>query len=162
MVGFNGTWPPSSLCHVIGCNLMMTSSNGNIFRVTGLFAWNSPVTDEFPSQRPVTPSFDVLFDLGPKKRLSKQWRGWWFETPSSPLWLYRNAYKIGEYFFAVTDRQFIIICWNCRQHYIVIKQLLANSRSVFLGHIFQISCSYRQVGFHYIIIQNPAKINIFL
>ena len=26
-------------------------------------AWNSPVTDEFPAQRPVTQSFDVFFDL---------------------------------------------------------------------------------------------------
>ena len=34
---------------------MMTSSNGNIFRVTVTFcAGNSPVTDEFPAQRPVT------------------------------------------------------------------------------------------------------------
>ena len=30
---------------------MMTSSNGSIFRVTGLCAGNSPVTGEFPSQR---------------------------------------------------------------------------------------------------------------
>ena len=28
-----------------------------------LCAGNSPVTDEFPSQRPVTRSFDVFFDL---------------------------------------------------------------------------------------------------
>ena len=34
------------------------------FRVTGvLCVGNSPVTDEFPSQRPVTQSFDVFFDL---------------------------------------------------------------------------------------------------
>ena len=26
-------------------------------------AWNSPVTGEFPTQRPVTRSFDVFFDL---------------------------------------------------------------------------------------------------
>ena len=39
---------------------MMTSSNENIFRVTGLCAGNSPVTGEFPSQRPVTRSFDVF------------------------------------------------------------------------------------------------------
>ena len=26
-------------------------------------AWNSPVTGEFPAQRPVTRSFDVFFDL---------------------------------------------------------------------------------------------------
>ena len=42
---------------------------------------NSPVTGEFPTQRPVTRSFDVFFDLRLNKRLSKHWRGWWFETP---------------------------------------------------------------------------------
>ena len=41
----------------------MTSSNGNIFRVTGFCAGNSPVTGEFPSQRQVTWSFEVFFDL---------------------------------------------------------------------------------------------------
>ena len=40
-------------------------------------AGNSPV-----AQRPVKPSFDILFDLHPNKRLSKQSWGWWFETPS--------------------------------------------------------------------------------
>ena len=35
-------------------------------------AGNSPVTGEFPAQRPVTLSFDVFFDLRPNKRLSKQ------------------------------------------------------------------------------------------
>ena len=38
-------------------------------------AGNSPVTCEFPAQRPVARSFDVLFDLRPNKRLSKQSRG---------------------------------------------------------------------------------------
>ena len=46
-----------------------------------LCAGNSPVTGKFPSQRPVTWSFDVFFDLGLNKRLSKQSWGWWFETP---------------------------------------------------------------------------------
>ena len=54
-------------------------------------AGNSPVPGEFPSQRPVTQSFDVFFDLRPNKRLSKQWGGWWFETPSSPLWRHCNS-----------------------------------------------------------------------
>ena len=49
-------------------------------------AGNSPVPGEFPAQRPVTRSFDVFFDLSLKKRLSKQWWGWWFETPSCSLW----------------------------------------------------------------------------
>ena len=35
----------------------------------------SPVTGELPSQRPVTRSFDVLFDLCLNKRLSKRQAG---------------------------------------------------------------------------------------
>ena len=56
-----------------------------------LCAGNSPVTDDFPSQRPVTRSFDVLYDLRLNKRLSKQLWGWWFETPSRPLWRHCNV-----------------------------------------------------------------------
>ena len=33
---------------------------------------NSPVPGEFPSQRPLTRSFDVIFDLRLNKRLSNQ------------------------------------------------------------------------------------------
>ena len=36
-------------------------------------------------------SFDVLFDLRLNQLLSKQWRRWWFETPSSPLWRHSNV-----------------------------------------------------------------------
>ena len=61
---------------------MMTSSNGNIFRVTGYLGGEFTGPGEFPTQRPVTRSFDVFFDLRLKKRLSKQWWGWWFETQS--------------------------------------------------------------------------------
>ena len=50
-----------------------------------LCAGNSPVTGEFPSQRPVTRSFDVFFDQRRNKRLSKQSWGWWFETQSRSL-----------------------------------------------------------------------------
>ena len=55
-------------------------------------AGNSPVPGEFPAQRPVTRSFDVFFDLHPNKRLSKQSRGWWFETPSCSSWRHRNVH----------------------------------------------------------------------
>ena len=41
-------------------------------------ARNSPVPGEFPTQRPVTRSFDDYFNLRPNKRLSKQSRGWWY------------------------------------------------------------------------------------
>ena len=56
-----------------------------------LCAGNSPVTGEFPTQRPVTRSFDVFFDLRVNKRLSKQSWGWWFKTPVSSLWRHCNA-----------------------------------------------------------------------
>ena len=65
---------------------MMTSSNGNIFGVTG------PLCGEFTPQRSVTRSFDVFFDLHRNKRLSKQPWGWWFETPSWSLWRHCNKY----------------------------------------------------------------------
>ena len=64
---------------------MMTSSNGNIFRVTGSLCGEFTGPGEFPTQRPVTRSFDVFFDLRLNKRLSKQPWGWWFETPSWSL-----------------------------------------------------------------------------
>ena len=56
-----------------------------------LCAGNSSVTGEFPSQRPVTRSFDVFFDLRLNKRLSKQPRGWWFETLSCQLWRHSSV-----------------------------------------------------------------------
>ena len=68
------------------CNNMMTSSNGNIFRVTGHLCGEFTGPGEFLTQRPVTRSFDVFFDLRLNKRLSKQTWGWWFETSSWSLW----------------------------------------------------------------------------
>ena len=50
-----------------------------------------PVTGEFPSQRPVARSFGVFFDLCLNKRLNKQSRRRWFETPSRSLWRHWNA-----------------------------------------------------------------------
>ena len=66
--------------------VMMTSSNGNIFRVTGHFCGEFTGPGEFLAQKPVTRSFAVFSDLSLNKRLSKQSRGWWFETQSRPLW----------------------------------------------------------------------------
>ena len=74
---------------------IMTSSNGNFFRVTGHLCGEFTGPGEFPAQRPVTRSFDVFFDLRLNKRLSKQSRGWWFETLSRPLW--RHCNETSEY-----------------------------------------------------------------
>ena len=54
-------------------------------------AGNWPVLVDFPAQRPVTRTFDVFFNLGPNKLLSKQSRGWWFEMSSCPLWRQCNV-----------------------------------------------------------------------
>ena len=54
-------------------------------------AGNSPLTGEFPSQKPVTWSFDVFFDLHQNKRLSKPWRRRWLETSSCSWRCHCNA-----------------------------------------------------------------------
>ena len=75
---------------------MITSSNGNILRVTvlscGEFTGLQWIPIQFPSKRPVTRCFDVFFDLLLNKRLSKQSRGWWFDTLSRSLWHHCNVY----------------------------------------------------------------------
>ena len=71
---------------------MMTSSNGNIFRVTGPLCGEFTGPGEFPTQRPVTRSCDVFFDLRLNKRLSTQPWCWWFKTLSRPLWRHHNGY----------------------------------------------------------------------
>ena len=63
---------------------MMTSSNGNIFPVTG------QLCEEFTGPR-VTRYFGVFFHLRLNKRLCKQPWSLWFETPSPPLWRHHNV-----------------------------------------------------------------------
>ena len=87
-----------------------------IFRVTGhLWGGNSPVIGEFPSQMPVTRSFDVFFDLRPKKRLIKQSQLRWLETLSRQLWHQGNEYIKYEPAFLSMNRA---ICprWHMSMH----------------------------------------------
>ena len=83
----------------------------------GLCAGNSPVTGEFPSQRPVTRSFDVFFDLCLNKRLSKQLRRRWFEMPSCSLWRHCNVGVVAQLIqihirFVFHTKMFLIILWR--------------------------------------------------
>ena len=88
-----------------------------------LCAGNSPVTGEFPSQRPVTHSFDVFFDLRLNKRSSKQSRGSWFETSSHSLWRHCNdcaGLAQMTKLFSCMELNFTIRCqYHIREHYIM-------------------------------------------
>ena len=68
-----------------------------------LCAGNSPVTGEFPAQRPVTRSFGDFFDLRLNKRLSKHSWGGWFGTPSPSLWRHCNVVYITHARHAAPD-----------------------------------------------------------
>ena len=68
--------PPYKDSGFMKCLFNMTTFSA----LLAICAGNSPVTGEFPAQRPATRSVDVYFDLRRNKRLSKQSQGWWFET----------------------------------------------------------------------------------
>ena len=69
---------------------MMTSSNGNIFRVTGHLCGEFTGPRWIPHTKASDAELWCFFDLRLNKRLSKQSWGWWFETLSCPLWRHRN------------------------------------------------------------------------
>ena len=91
---------------------MMTSSNGNIFRVPGHLCGEFTGPSEFPTQRPVTRSFGVFFDLRLNKRLNKQPWGWWFETQSRPLWRQCNVQITCDTHFRTAD----VCCYNVSEN----------------------------------------------
>ena len=71
---------------------MMTSSHGNIFRVTGHLCGEFNGPGEFPTNKGQwRGALMFFFDLRLNKRLSKQPWGWWYEALSRPLWRHRNA-----------------------------------------------------------------------
>ena len=92
----------------------------------------------FPSQRPVTFSFDVFFDLRLHTRLSKQQRRLWFETPSPSLWRHCDdvGYLIracGEWIMAIDSLRgfegqgtsiFTDVCHEDADHALIMKMCL--------------------------------------
>ena len=72
-------------------HVMMTSSNGNIFSVTGHLCGEFTGHQWILHTMASDAEHGVFFDLRLNKRLSKQWWGWWFETPSHPLWRHYNV-----------------------------------------------------------------------
>ena len=81
------TWRPEQNGHRLHDDVLKL----NISVLLALCERNPPVTGRVPSQRLVTQSFDCFFDLCLNKRLSKQLRRKWFETPSGSLWRHCNV-----------------------------------------------------------------------
>ena len=69
----------------LGCSAhsMMTSSDGNIFRVTGHLCGEFNGYRWIPSKKACDAEFWCF--------LWQQWWCWWFETPSCPLWRHCNG-----------------------------------------------------------------------
>ena len=65
--------------------LLCTSYNNMNWIIHISNKWTMAGSGEFPSQRPVTRSFD-FFSSVHEQRWSKQSRRWWFEPPLRPLW----------------------------------------------------------------------------
>ena len=87
---------------------MMTSSNGSIFRVTVLCAGNSPVTDEFPSQRPVTWRFYVFFYM------CRDWtNGWVNNRDAGDLGRHHTHYDV---IVMESDLFMVMICNGSASH----------------------------------------------
>ena len=99
-------------------------------------AGNSPVPGECPIQRPMTRSFDVFIDLRPNKRLSKHWWGWWFKTPSGPLWRHCHGCDVSvdnndppfqnAHACNVQRHRLSVTVSSCQQHAIVARPMSIN------------------------------------
>ena len=109
-------WVKSSLSMRAHCHYPQKQDEGNAIKSASIFAviyasciwWRhqmetsstllalcagkSLVTGEFPSQKPVTPNFDVIFDRRLKQRLSIKS---WFETPSRSSRPHCNGVQVG-------------------------------------------------------------------
>ena len=77
--------------HKMYSSIMMTSSNGNIFHVTGPLCREFTGPQWIPHTKASDVFFDVFFDLRLNKRFGKQSWGWWFETLPHPLWRHSNV-----------------------------------------------------------------------
>ena len=93
------------------------------------FHVTSPLCGEFtgpgesPTQRPVTRSFDVFFDLRLNKRLSKQPWGWWFEPLSWSLWRHCNASLLCVSVTGVNEYTFGYLCLLEKCEFVIVNSL---------------------------------------
>ena len=84
--GFHRTGHTKTFTHIPWWCHQMETFSALLAPIQG----NPPVTGGFPSQWPVTWSFDFFY-LHPNKQLGKQSSRRWFETPSRSLWSHSNV-----------------------------------------------------------------------
>ena len=103
------------------------------FMLLAICVGKSPVTGEFPAQRPVTRSLDVFFDLRLNKRLNKQSWGWWCQMSLCSLWRHCNAQAYSSYLpqgrygiiqqWHLPERKKMIVWQNMKSEYFRILRL---------------------------------------
>ena len=96
---------------VVGDRNMMTSSNGNIFRVTGHLCGEFTGPRRIPHTKASDAELWCFLSSALNKRLSKQWWSWWFETLSRPLWRHYNEHCISTYISDILSNQWHIYAW---------------------------------------------------
>ena len=83
--------------HVEIHEYMVTSSNGNNFRFPGPLCGELTGHRWIPRAKASDAELWCFLWSTPKKRLSKQSWGWWFETPSCSLWRHCNVSEQQSY-----------------------------------------------------------------
>ena len=88
-------WPVGHVGHCCGyiSGTMMTSSNGNIYCVTGLLWGESTGERWIPLKKTSDAEFWCFHWSAPEKWLGKHSRRRWFRTPSRSLWRRYNVAK---------------------------------------------------------------------
>ena len=99
--------------------IMMTSSNGNIFRVTGHLWREFTGPSEVPAQRPMTRSFGVFFDL----RLNNDWVN---NREAGDLRRYRAHYDVIVMIMWIKIRLLSWVGMCCRYWHSQLKIVNAN------------------------------------
>ena len=121
---------------------IMTSSNGNIFRITG------PLCGEFIGQQwiPRTKASDAelwcFFDLPLNKQLSKQSWGWWSETPTRSFRCQCNVNMLKYQGINIHRADFIFIIFDrCDEKWLLFMRLYMGCNIYYEGKM-----TYRQTS----------------
>ena len=112
------------------------------FLGTGPLCWEFTGHRWISLKRPVTQRFDVFFDLRLNKRLSKQSRRRWFETPSCSLWRHCNALTIYIVLGVALSIRYHIISVRI-QVVIRIRSLLLNRADYIVFYMTMTPCCAR-------------------